>query len=191
MSEAAKNRPPQSDVARENRRNGANRIWENEEYREHHAAGMKRAFEDPDIRNRHLNGCREAAKDPKWHQRVSEGTKKALNEPVTREKHLAALRKINDEGRNVFLRVGKGRPPQPIMLEFAAVLCPSGYVMDKINIRKGPGKSDSYYTLDFAHIEAKVDIEIDGSSHKRKEDHDARRDAFLRNLGWKVIRIKI
>lgn len=47
------------------------------------------------------------------------------------------------------------------------------------------------YFLDFVIVELKVDIEIDGQQHFRKNDiiHDQKRDLFLINDGWKVYRI--
>ncbi len=49
------------------------------------------------------------------------------------------------------------------------------------------------YELDFCDLGKKVDIEIDGEQHyvdKRVVDSDKDRDEFLRNLGWKVFRIR-
>lgn len=47
------------------------------------------------------------------------------------------------------------------------------------------------YTLDFVCLELKLDIEIDGKDHLSREGrkHDAERDAYLRNLGFEVLRI--
>jgi len=82
---------------------------------------------------------------------------------------------------------GRGGQPSPTMLLYAEILCPLGYEMDVVHI---PAPTSGTYMLDFAHREAKVNIEIDGNSHIGREVHDARRDAYLKNLGWKVIRIK-
>lgn len=49
------------------------------------------------------------------------------------------------------------------------------------------------YFLDFAKIESKIDIEIDGGQHtydKRIVEHDKKRNDYLEKLGWKIIRIK-
>jgi very-short-patch-repair endonuclease len=43
------------------------------------------------------------------------------------------------------------------------------------------------YHLDFAHVEGKVNIELDGPCHDHSKNEE--RDTFLRTLGWKVIRI--
>ncbi len=47
------------------------------------------------------------------------------------------------------------------------------------------------YTLDFVCIELKLNIEIDGKDHWSEEGqrHDALRDAYLRKLGYTVLRI--
>jgi very-short-patch-repair endonuclease len=49
------------------------------------------------------------------------------------------------------------------------------------------------YELDFALIDIKVDIEIDGEQHyvdKRIVEHDKKRTKFLTDLGWKTKRIR-
>ena len=49
------------------------------------------------------------------------------------------------------------------------------------------------YELDFALVDAKIDIEIDGDQHYLDEriiKSDIRRNEYLENLGWKIIRIK-
>jgi hypothetical protein len=191
MSNAAKHRPEISEKSRERRRNSALKMWENPEYQKNQSDGMKESYKDDTIRNNHRNAILTCAKDPNWRANVSRKTKEALNQPEIKTRHLEALNRIANEIGNPYERVGKGRKPQAIMLEYAEILCPAGYLMDKINIPKGTWKGASYYTLDFGHPEAKVDIEIDGSSHKNKQKHDAERDAFLQNLGWKIIRIKV
>lgn len=62
-------------------------------------------------------------------------------------------------------------------------------------------KIDSYrrefkqgrYFIDFAFVERKVAIEIDGGQHFRSQeaiDRDHRKNEFLKQLGWKVYRIR-
>ncbi|WP_407307913.1 endonuclease domain-containing protein [Acinetobacter sp.] len=49
------------------------------------------------------------------------------------------------------------------------------------------------YSLDFAWVEKKLCIEIDGAQHQRFEEYkarDARKDLALREEGWDVLRIK-
>ena len=47
------------------------------------------------------------------------------------------------------------------------------------------------YTLDFASVEIKLNVEIDGKDHLTDEgrERDHRRDAFVREKGWTVLRI--
>jgi very-short-patch-repair endonuclease len=44
------------------------------------------------------------------------------------------------------------------------------------------------YIADFACIEARLIIELDGQSHDTQLAYDAKREAVLRSRGWKVIR---
>lgn len=46
------------------------------------------------------------------------------------------------------------------------------------------------YFLDFFFPEQMVAVEIDGSSHRFKKAHDRQRDADLRSIGIRTIRIK-
>lgn len=49
------------------------------------------------------------------------------------------------------------------------------------------------YTLDFADIENKIDIEIGGEQHfvdKRIVKHDKQRNKTLQELGWSIIRVR-
>ena len=47
------------------------------------------------------------------------------------------------------------------------------------------------YIVDFYCAEKGVVIEVDGSSHNNKQNEDAKRDAYLRNLGFVVIRLLV
>ncbi|WP_240788493.1 endonuclease domain-containing protein [Ramlibacter henchirensis] len=44
------------------------------------------------------------------------------------------------------------------------------------------------YIADFACLDPKVVIELDGSQHAEQTAYDARRDAFFRGNGFKVLR---
>ncbi len=47
------------------------------------------------------------------------------------------------------------------------------------------------YSLDFAIVELKIDIECDGEHyHKPGNSHDRKRNWALRNRGWKIIRFE-
>lgn len=54
-------------------------------------------------------------------------------------------------------------------------------------------KQVSKYELDFYNEEFKLDVEIDGEQHyldKRISNSDIDRDEYMKNLGWKVYRIR-
>jgi very-short-patch-repair endonuclease len=44
------------------------------------------------------------------------------------------------------------------------------------------------YICDFASVEGKLIIELDGSQHAERLAYDARRDHFLRSAGYRVLR---
>lgn len=48
------------------------------------------------------------------------------------------------------------------------------------------------YIADFASIEARLIVEVDGASHDVPDqvDYDGERDAALNALGWRVLRVR-
>ena len=46
----------------------------------------------------------------------------------------------------------------------------------------------SPYIVDLACPEARLIIELDGAGHQFKTEEDARRQAYLERLGWRVLR---
>lgn len=73
--------------------------------------------------------------------------------------------------------------------DFAALLCPAGFVREH-RVFFGEDKLREFFQLDFAHLEAKTNIELDGPGHRASEEEDKLRDKILKFMGWKVIRIK-
>ncbi len=73
--------------------------------------------------------------------------------------------------------------------DYAAVLCKAGFIREYVVVWGDNGYER--FRLDFAHIEGKVNIELDGKSHNDTKEHDALRDSLLKTLGWRVIRIKV
>lgn len=73
---------------------------------------------------------------------------------------------------------------------FAEVLCPAGFIREyRFYYARG---IHSYFQLDFAHLEGKICIELDGPSHfnGRTPLDDKQRDEVIRHFSWRVIRIK-
>lgn len=73
---------------------------------------------------------------------------------------------------------------------------PEKYIEDVFNQEGISGwvreKKVGRWFVDFAFIENKIAVEVDGRQHDDKEraDSDKRKDEYLESLGWKVIRIK-
>jgi len=44
------------------------------------------------------------------------------------------------------------------------------------------------YVCDFVCLEASIVVELDGSQHVMQSHYDARRDAFIRSYGFRVLR---
>lgn len=44
------------------------------------------------------------------------------------------------------------------------------------------------YIADFACLEPRIVVEVDGSQHATQENYDAKRDAFLKEQGFRVLR---
>lgn len=48
------------------------------------------------------------------------------------------------------------------------------------------------YVADFAHVEAKLVIEVDGATHSSTDEvaYDKRRDTYMQRLGWTILRVQ-
>lgn len=128
------------------------------------------------------------AKDPEWRKRVSEGTTVKMWDSEIRKRHLSNLRLVMEqtENGNTF-KGGIGQTPNRLEEYYANIFIPLGYIRDyPIALPIGAGR----YRLDFALLENKICIEIDGSSHAAHKNRDEIKDTYLRSLGWKIIRIK-
>ena len=75
---------------------------------------------------------------------------------------------------------------------YAAILRPAGFVWIyhfELEPRIG-GRFARNIEMDFAHLEGKINIELDGPWHMKTSEEDAERDSILRSFGWHVIRIR-
>lgn len=98
----------------------------------------------------------------------------------------ATLRRM---GHKPPVRGGNGRPaPEPQRLLAEALGWPMEVVVPT-RIPRGAGWP-VHYKLDVASREHMVAVEVDGSSHCAldRRAQDARKDEFLRGLGWTVLR---
>lgn len=129
------------------------------------------------------------AKDPAWRLKVSQRTKERMHAPDVRTRHLCGVTNAlaqTPHGNNYL-----GRAHTEWLDDLEILLTPAGYERESVTIPCQVKGRHGHYALDLAHREARINIEIDGSSHKGREEKDKRRDEYLRSLGWKIIRIKI
>jgi hypothetical protein len=133
----------------------------------------------------------EAAKQ----RRATDETRKAISaglkgKPYPKNRKSSPLSDATRQKISESLRGHPGALPHDATESRYEFLLLHGYVQSH-SVRWGPNRQDVFH-LDFAHVEAKVNIEIDGRYHAQKGiiEYDLLRDAFLRAEGWKVIRIK-
>ncbi len=63
-------------------------------------------------------------------------------------------------------------------------------ILDSLGISYVPQYSTrSGFVIDFALLDGKIAVEVDGPCHESSRRKDAFRDHILRREGWKVIRI--
>lgn len=115
-----------------------------------------------------------------------------LHGPIT-PSHSAETRKKISEGRSRYLRDNPDKVPYRINHSsnesypekiFRNALVESGITGWVSRYRIG------IYEYDFAFVELKIDVEIDGDTHSQEKVKriDARRDAWSRDNGWQVLR---
>lgn len=111
--------------------------------------------------------------------------KNRINE--TNEKISRAVRKAHQEGRCLSWKSRKNLEPS----------YPEQYFIDLFKNENISGWEREYkvgpYFIDFAFIDKKIALEIDGKQHWLNEDRiekDKKKDILLKQEGWKVIRIK-
>lgn len=104
----------------------------------------------------------------------------------TKEKIRNAQLKLVKEGKHIGWKSRKGKKPS----------YPEQYFIDLLNNENIKGwdreqKAGNFF-IDFAFIDRKIALEIDGKQHQEKErkERDIRKDNYLIKEGWEVIRIK-
>lgn len=117
-------------------------------------------------------------------KKLSEDHKKSLSE---------AMKKSHQSGNHpgwAHINTSSDRMSRPEK-KFHDLLKSNG-IFEKYKIKYGLPVSK--YFLDFAFLDYKIDVEIDGAQHIRNETnviHDKIRDKFLSDEGWSVYRISV
>lgn len=97
--------------------------------------------------------------------------------------------------RKEFLKNNPDKVPYKLYHKSKGPSYPEKYfrkLFNDLNLKLTPYYRFHTYELDFAHIEKKIDIEIDGDQHifdLRIVQHDKKRDKFMTQNGWRVVRV--
>lgn len=184
-------RRPKTQEEKDHQRAMILKRWQDPEYQQRVSDGLRNNWKKPDKRSAQRKRMSDLAQNPTWRKKVSEGTSKAFANPEIRIRHQAAIDKsIAENGANYWGgNTGKA---------FASVLCPVGFIREHRVYYGEPvvqvfGRNrfrQKNFSLDFAHIEGKINIELDGPGHKVHPEGDNVRDAILKELGWRIIRIR-
>jgi very-short-patch-repair endonuclease len=127
---------------------------------------------------------------------ISEETRKKISENSKKRKHSTETRKKISKSRRKYLTENPDMVPYKLNHYSKGSSYPQKYwrkILDKANIKYIEEYQIHTYQLDFALVEEKIDIEIDGEQHyldPRIIESDKRRNEYLEKLGWKIIRVR-
>jgi len=127
---------------------------------------------------------------------TTEATRNKIIEALTGRKHSQESKDKISRARLKYLTENPDKVPYLLNHYSKGPSYPEKYwkeIFDKYGVKYTEQYRIHLYQLDFALIEEKIDIEIDGNQHYSNEKaikRDIRRDEYLENLGWKIIRIK-
>jgi very-short-patch-repair endonuclease len=177
----------------------------------------KCGFDIKTRRQEHLNRCdgrgpKRKIKRPNangqrggWNKGLKTGTNKKLKErynsgelsgSFTGKKHSAETKAKIAESRKQYLLDNPDKVPYVLNHYSKGPSYPEIYWIDLIrneNLDFSYHKRVGLYELDFFNEEKMIDFEVDGEQHYVDEnvvESDGRRTEYLKNLGWKVIRLR-
>lgn len=127
---------------------------------------------------------------------LNENSRKKISEAAKKRKHTEETKKKISEKRIKFLQENPHMVPYKLNHYSNGRSYPEEYwknVLDTENLIYEEQYSIGSYQLDFAFLDSKIDLEIDGDQHyldQRIVESDIRRNEYLQKLGWKVVRVK-
>lgn len=184
-------RRPKTQAEKDHQRDMITKRWQDPVYRQRVSDGLNDYWLDPEHHEERREIANQIIANTDWRKNVSEGTKKALAIPEVKARHSAGVKQAFLSHNN-FMGGEVGD-------SFALVLCPAGFTREHrvyygeptVQIFGDGRRRKKNLSLDFAHIKGRVNIELDGPGHIVFPDGgDDVRDAMLRDLGWRVIRIR-
>lgn len=127
---------------------------------------------------------------------ISEKSRLKMSIASSERRHTDETKKKISESRIKFLRENPDQVPYKLNHYSKGRSYAEEYwkvVLDSNNIVYEEQYQIGTYQLDFAFPELKIDLEIDGDQHhldKRIVESDKRRNLYLEELGWTIIRVK-
>lgn len=126
----------------------------------------------------------------KLHNGYSNGTYKNWCEGKTKENN-DTVKKIA-EANSKYMKKKHQEGKAFYWGKYGRVSYPEQYFINIFNEEFPPYEYNYHeltYYLDFAWVQSKKYIEIDGEQHKKQIEHDIKRDNELKEIGWKCIRV--
>lgn len=136
------------------------------------------------------------AKELGTEYKLSEETRKKMSASSSGRKHSEETKKRLSKHRIEFLKENPDMVPYKLNHYSKGPSYPEIYwkgILDAHNVDYVEEYQISSYSLDFALVDKKIDLEIDGEQHyldQRIVESDIRRTEFLENEGWTIIRIR-
>jgi len=127
---------------------------------------------------------------------ISEERRKAISENSKQQRHSEETKEKIRQKRIAYLRENPDKVPYKLNHYSKGRSYPEEYwntILESNNLQYTEQYQIGPYQLDFAFVDSKIDLEIDGDQHyldERIVESDKRRTAFLQEQGWTVIRVR-
>jgi very-short-patch-repair endonuclease len=137
----------------------------------------------------HVSRCNSNPNAKSTHIKVGKGRKGSVMSDEAVKKISASMKKAHSEGRAWNIGKSRWNNEKSYPEKFFQKVIDNEFINKKYECEYPIG----IYSLDFAWVELKKAIEIDGDQHERFEEYkqrDERKDKLCAENGWQVLRIK-